>query len=257
MSFGKWIGGALGWAMGGPIGGILGFAFGAIVDDPSFSKQKKGQAGQAHYNPRNDPRYRHQRHHTQSGDFTSALLVLSAAVMKADGRHMRSELEYIRNFFARQFGNVVATEQMQILKELLNKDIPVRDVCEQIRYFMEHPMRLQLLHYLFGIAQSDGNVDKDEISLLQQIANDLGISQKDYESLRAMFYRDTESDYKILELDKSASDEEVKKAYRKMAMKYHPDKVRGLGEQHEKAAAEKFLAVQEAYDRIKKERGLK
>lgn len=118
-------------------------------------------------------------------------------------------------------------------------------------------MRLQLMHYLFGIAQSDGSVDASEIQMLNQIAHDLGISQKDYESLRAMFYHDEVSDFKVLEIETTATDEEVKKAYRKMAMKYHPDKVRGLGEQHEKAAAEKFRSVQEAYDRIKKKRNLK
>lgn len=256
MSFGKWIGGALGWAMGGPIGGLLGFAFGAIVDDSSLSVEKRSNQ-KKYYDPRQDRRYTQQRHHTQAGDFTSALLVLSAAVMKADGRKMKSELDFIKQFFTQQFGAHVASQQMHILKDLLEKPIPVREVCQQIRYFMEHPMRLQLMHYLFGIAQSDGSVDASEIQMLNQIAHDLGISQKDYESLRAMFYHDEVSDFKVLEIETTATDEEVKKAYRKMAMKYHPDKVRGLGEQHEKAAAEKFRSVQEAYDRIKKKRNLK
>jgi DnaJ like chaperone protein len=72
-----------------------------------------------------------------------------------------------------------------------------------------------------------------------------------------MYYKDTTSAFKILEIESTATDDEVKKAYRKMAMKYHPDKVRGLGEQHEKSANEKFLKVQEAYEQIKKERGIK
>ncbi|MFN6378188.1 MAG: TerB family tellurite resistance protein [Flavobacteriales bacterium] len=256
MGFGKWIGGALGWAVGGPIGGLLGFAFGTIIDDKSLSVDK-GSQKRAGYDPRYDRRYQNQRHHTQPGDFASALLVLSAAVMKADGKHMKSELDYIRGFFTRQFGESSAAYQMSLLKELLQKDIPVREVCEQIRYYMEHPMRLQMMHYLFGIANSDGAVDSSEERIINQIAHNLGISQKDYESIRAMFYHDAESDFKILEIESSASDEEVKKAYRKMAMKYHPDKVRGLGEQHEKAAAEKFVKVQEAYERIKKKRNIK
>ena len=251
MSFGKWIGGALGWAMGGPIGGIIGFAVGAMADDKSFNGVRQGETTQRQTN------YNQYRRQTQSGDFASALLVLSAAVMKADNRLLKSELDFIREFYTKQFGSAAAAQHIGVLKELLQKDIPVREVCEQIRYYMEHPMRLQLLYYLFGIAKADGNVDKNEIQIIETIAHYLGLNAKDYESLKAMHYKDTESAFKILEIEPSVTDEEVKKAYRKMAMKYHPDKVRGLGEQHEKSANEKFIKVQEAYEQIKKERNFK
>ena len=251
MSFGKWIGGALGWAMGGPIGGIIGFAVGAMADDKTFNGVRQGETTQRQTN------YNQYRRQTQSGDFASALLVLSAAVMKADNRLLKSELDFIREFYTKQFGSAAAAQHIGVLKELLKKDIPVREVCEQIRDYMEHPMRLQLLYYLFGIAKADGNVDKHEIQIIETIAQHLGLNAKDYESLKAMHYKDTESAYKILEIDSTVADDEVKKAYRKMAMKYHPDKVRGLGEQHEKSANEKFIKVQEAYEQIKKERNFK
>jgi DnaJ like chaperone protein len=251
MSFGKWIGGALGWAMGGPIGGIIGFAVGAMADDKSFTGVRQGETTQRQTN------YNQYRRQTQSGDFASALIVLSAAVMKADNRLLKSELDFIREFYTKQFGTAAAAQHIGVLKELLQKEIPVREVCEQIRYYMEHPMRLQLLYYLFGIAKADGNVDKNELQIIETIAQYLGLTAKDYESLKAMHYKDTESAFKILEIEPSVTDEEVKKAYRKMAMKYHPDKVRGLGEQHEKAANEKFIKVQEAYEQIKKERNFK
>ena len=250
MSFGKWIGGALGWAMGGPIGGMIGFAIGAMADDKSFNGVRQGTA-------QTQTNYKQYRHQTQSGDFASALLVLSAAVMKADNRLLKSELDFIRDFYTKQFGSAAAAQHIGVLKELLQKEIPVREVCEQIRYYMEHPMRLQLMYYLFGIAKADGNVDKSEMHIIETIAQYLGLNSKDYESLKAMHYKDTESAYKILEIDTAASDDEVKKAYRKMAMKYHPDKVRGLGEQHEKSANEKFIKVQDAYEQIKKDRNMK
>jgi len=250
MSYGKIFGGFLGWAVGGPIGGLVGVALGAIVDSSGGSSRQQ-------YDPRTDGRYQSHRHHTQSGDFSSALLVLSAAVMKADGKHMRSELDFIRAFYARQFGESVASQQMTVLKNLLTKDIPLKEVCDQIRYFMEHPMRLQLLHYLFGLASADGDVDSKEVEVIERISNYMGISKADYESIRAMFYKDSSSAYKILEIEESATDEEVKKAYRKMAVKYHPDKVRDLGEQHQKAAQEKFISVQDAYETIRKKRGMK
>jgi len=251
MAFGKWIGGALGWAIGGPIGGLLGFAFGAIVDDGNKGILK---ANPGNYDPKTDKTFQKQRHHTRPGDFASSLLILSAAVMKADGKLMKSELNYIREFYRKQFGEAVAAEQAGILRELLIKDIPVKEVCEQVRYFMEHPMRLQLLHYLFGIAQADGEVDASEAEMIRQIAHDLGINARDFESIEAMFYKDVEHAYKVLEIESSATDEEIKKAYRKMAVKYHPDKVRDLGEIHQKAAQEKFVKVQEAYETIKKQR---
>jgi len=185
-----------------------------------------------------------------------SLLVLSAAVMKADGKVLKSELDYVKKFFTQQFGTQNTASQMKVLQELLKKDIPVRQICEQIRYNMEHPLRLQLLHYLYGISKADGHVDKTEVEIIEQIAYYLGISGKDMASIKAMFYKETASAYKILEIEKGATDSEVKKAYRRMAVKHHPDKVSHLGDEFRKAAKEKFLMVQEAYENIKKERGM-
>jgi DnaJ like chaperone protein len=251
MSWIKYIGGAVGWALGGPIGGILGFAFGSIVDDQSFKQKERINEG---YRPSEDQRYQGYRHQTRPGDFASALLVLSAAVMKADGKHLKSELDYIRSFYQKQFGEAIAAEQIGVLKELLKKDIPVRQICEQIRYYMEHPMRLQLLHYLYGIAAADGDVDSQEVQLIDEMAKGMGVSDKDAESIKAMFYSDRTSAYTILEIDPACTDEEVKKAYRKMALKFHPDRVKDLGEDHQRAAQEKFIKVQNAYETIKKQR---
>jgi DnaJ like chaperone protein len=247
----KWIGGALGWALGGPIGGVLGFAFGSMFDDKSFVETAGGTS--AEYKRK----YQQYRHQTNPGDFASALIVLSASVMKADGKLMKSELRYIHDFFKRQFGEEIAQKQMDVLQEVLKKDIPLREVCGQIKYFMEHQSRLQLLHYLFGIAKADGNVDATEVSVIQNIANYLGISTADYESVRGMFYKDSKSAYKVLEITNNATDTEIKTAYRRMANKYHPDKVRHLGDEHQSNAKEMFLKVQEAYEVLKKERGFK
>jgi DnaJ like chaperone protein len=119
---------------------------------------------------------------------------------------------------------------------------------------MNYSARLQLLHFLFGIAGADGQIGENERILIENIAQEMGIGQNDFASIQAMFIRDIDADYKILEIDASATDEEIKKAYRRMAMKYHPDKVSQLGDDFQKAAKEKFQMVNQAYENIKKMR---
>ncbi len=238
--FGKWIGGGLGWALGGPIGGIVGFALGSLFDNTGQSEQIKSTSGNK----------------TQPGDFAISLLVLSAAVMKSDGKALKSELDFIKKFLIAQFGENEAKELLKVLNEIMKKDIPVYDVCIQIRDYMPVSARLQLIHYLYGISMADGEVSQSEVLLIDNIASYLNIPQNDTDSIKAMYYRDVESDYKILEILPSASDDDVKKAYRRMAMKYHPDKVSGMGEAVEKSAAEKFKSLQQAYENIKSKRNM-
>ena len=92
--------------------------------------------------------------------------------------------------------------------------------------------------------------------MIYEIATYLGISNKDFESIKAMFAKDEAAHYKILEIEKTASDKDVKKAYRKMSNKYHPDKVMHLGQEMQNLAEEKFKAVNDAYHQIKKDRGI-
>lgn len=241
-SYGKWVGGGLGWAVGGPIGGLIGFMFGNMFDGSSSS------SGQNHPYTEGGP--------TRSGDFSMSLLVLSAAVMKADGTVKKSELDYVRRFFNTNFGEEQSGQQMLVLRELLKKDINLQEVSVQIGRYMDYSSRLQLLHYLFGIAVSDGHVDKSEVDMISSIASFMRISNADYSSVKAMFVKDTGSAYKVLDVEPTASDEEVKKAYKKMAVKYHPDKVSHLGTDVQKAAEDKFQMLNSAYSEIKKQRGM-
>jgi len=117
--------------------------------------------------------------------------------------------------------------------------------------------RRHLFHYLVGIAEADGHVDQREKSLLYTIGSYLGISSADMASILEVASREPKrSPYVILEIDKNASDDEVKKAYRKMAQKYHPDKVRNLGDAAADEAKKVFGDIRSAYEQIKKERGL-
>jgi DnaJ like chaperone protein len=235
--FGKWIGGGLGWAVAGPLGGVVGFILGTFIDQADQMRQVESGM-------------------TTRGDFAMSLLVLIAAVMNADKKVLTSELEFVRQYFVQNFGRASAQEAMLMLRDILKQTIPVRDVALQIKNKLDYPSRLQLIHFLYGIAYSDKKVSPEEIKVIGTIAGYLGISEKDIQSLQSMFYKDIDSAYKILEIEQTATDEEMKKAYRRMALKYHPDKVSYLGEEFRKAANEKFQKVNEAYERIKKERGI-
>jgi len=238
--YGKWLGGGLGFIMGGPIGGLLGFLAGSMIDGATVgSGTYTTEAGR-----------------TTPGAFGVSLLVLIAAVMKADGKVVKSELDYVRQFFVRQFGKDSAAEASIMLRDLLKKDIPLKDVCQQIERGMDYSSRLQLLHLLFNVSLADGNVHPSELDVIDRISQYLGISSADFMSIKNMFVPEMDSSYKILEIEKTATNDDVKKAYRKMAMKYHPDKVSHLGEDYRKSADEKFKKVNEAYEKIKKERNM-
>lgn len=235
--YAKWVGGGLGWVFGGPIGAILGVALGSMYD--SGSSEQNAYRG------------------TPRGDFAMSLLVLSAAVMKADQKVVRSELDYVRGFFINQFGPDEGNRLIQMLQEILKQDIRVEEVSRQVGQYTDYPVRLQLVHYLFGIAAADNNYHPDEVSVIETIAAGMGVSSSDFSSIRAMFIKSVSWAYDVLEITSSASDDEVKKAYREMAKKHHPDKVAHLGEDIRRAATEKFQKVSAAYEEIKKQRGLK
>ncbi|MBT3738892.1 MAG: DnaJ domain-containing protein [Candidatus Marinimicrobia bacterium] len=192
---------------------------------------------------------------TQPGDFIVSLLVLFGAVMKADKKMLKSELDFVKQFLSKQFNKTQVQDFMTLFRDIIKQEYPIRDVCKQIVNSMDHPSRLELLHILFSLSKADGDVHKNEIKVIQSIAGYLNINQNDYNSIEAMFFRNTLSDYTILEIKPNASESELKKAYRKMAAKYHPDKVNHLGNDLKKLSEEKFKSVNEAYQNIKKERG--
>jgi len=241
------------------LGGIAGFVIGGIVQQfAQRSKPNNGQQGGSSRQSFQDIfEYYTQQTQTQRYDFPTQLLALSAYMMKSDGKVLKSELDFVKAFLAQQFGNQFNTSHLQTLKHFLDApSIPIDQICSDIRMRAQVEIRIQLLHYLFGIAQSDGQVSDQEIKTLQYLANLLQVPPMDFRSVQGMFKQNLNADYEILGIEESASDEEVKKAYRQMAVRYHPDKVASLGEEYQKGAKEKFQRIQEAYDNIKKARGL-
>ena len=240
-SFGKWIGGGLGWALGGPIGALIGFTLGSMFDGTQLS----GSTTMASTN-------------TTEGDFKMSLLVLMACIMKADGRVDKSELAVVKKFLITNFGEQGALDALQILKSLLEQNIDESEVAMQISQNLNYSSKLELLHLLFNIAYADGEVVASELATIQRISTIFRIDRLDFESVKAPYMKLVDRDwaYKSLEIEPTATNEEIKKAYRNMAKKYHPDKVNDLGEDVKKSATEKFRSINEAYENLKTQRGM-
>ena len=252
----KFIGAIVGFFFLGKsfFGAFIGFLVGSFIDNFAVIRKQITASGGS---TEDVFAYYQQRASRNHGDFSTMLIALSAAVMRADGKVLKVELDYVKAFFAQQFGPQFSSAHLQTLKHFVNGgEIPLEQICNDIKLRTQVEVRIQLLHYLFGIAKADGHIAEIEIQLISRISGLMGIPQADFESVKNMFYRDTNSDYKVLGIESNATEEEIKKAYRQMAIRYHPDKVASMGDEYQKGAQEKFQKIQEAYENIKKQRGI-
>lgn len=241
MSLGKYLfAGGLGFVLGGPIWAVVGVVLTSLLSKTEI--EQSYSSGRA----------------TIQGDFRMVLLLLFASVMKADGEVKKSELNVVKRFLVQTFGEKGALEALQVLKEILKQQYSVGEIAQQASRHFNYSQRNELVHLLFMIAAADNAITENEINVIQTAARHL-ISLNDYESIKAMFVKSASNNdwaYAVLGIERKATDEEVKKAYRKMAMKFHPDKVHTLGEQIKKQAEEKFKEIQKAYESIKQERNI-
>jgi DnaJ like chaperone protein len=256
MGFGKWIGGIAGFMAFGPLGALAGYALGSLLEKVSdVGAEGSGVQGV-------DPR-------GQRSSFLFSLLVMASYIIRADGKVMHSEMEFVRRFLRVNFGEAAVEEGNQILLRLFeerkrmdasNPDAfrrTIRDCGMQIGQYMSYEQRLQLLGFLAAIAKSDGNVCKEEVEALKEVASAMGLSDREVDSMLSLGGESLDDAYKVLEVDPSATDDEVKAAYRKMALKHHPDRVATLGDDVRKAAEEKFQKINNAKERIFAARGMK
>ena len=275
MAAGKWIGGFLGFITAGPLGALAGFALGSLFDKGLDEVNKDGNYD---YNNReyNDTyagrrSYDYQRSYEgQRNSFMFSLLVLSSYIINADGKIMHSEMELVRRFLRQNFGEDACQQGNDILLKLFEQQkrigmaeyrSVIQDSCHQIRSNMLYEQRLQLLNFLVLIAQADGVVTPEEITALKEVAIHLGLSEEDvYQMLNleggASSSHSLDDAYKVLGIAPTATNDEVKAAYRKMALKHHPDKVAALGEDVRRAAEKKFQEINDAKERIFKARGM-
>lgn len=247
MSLGKWILGGLGFAVGGPIGSIIGVLIATLFEKNGADNQTSSSTNRT---------FRAQR--TTAGDVRVSIIVLIACVIKSDGRVLKSEINYIKPFLLKTFGEAGAKQALLLLKELLKQDIDAKAVAQQIGQHINYSTRLELVHLLLAVANADGELHELELEIISSISMNMSVQDADYQSILALYQRSKDANwaYTALEITPSDTNEEVKKAYRRMAMKYHPDKVANAGEEIRQQATDKFRAINEAYEHIKQQRGI-
>jgi DnaJ like chaperone protein len=283
MGAAKWIGGIIGFMSGGPLGALAGYALGALLDNAINSKTEFPQNdGQGGYNPYNGQSGYAQNYgqggYAQGADydplegnrtsFRFALLVMASYIIRADGRIMHSEMEYVRTFLRVNFGEEAAQEGNDILLRLfeqrkeMERNNPnaftntIRQCAAQLAYALTYEQRLQLLAFLCGIAKADGQVSPEEVDALKEVARYMQLQDAEVDSLLNLGGKSLEEAYKVLEISPEATDQEVRSAYRKLAMKHHPDRVAALGDDVKKAAEEKSRQINDAKDKIYTARGM-
>jgi len=260
MGFGRWFGAAIGWMVSGPMGALLGYIIGKMFEGDETPRIESDNTSRRTSTGTGRSRSRTQEDVIAAAardNFLFSLLVLSACVIKADGKVMHSEMEYVRNYFRQNMGEDSVAQIDDILKNLFQKDIDWAACSVQIAQNMERSQRLLILDYLVGIAKADGKLPTEEITMLRQIAAALGLSTSEVDSMLNLGGQTKTSAYKVLEIEPSATDDEVRKAYKQLVLKHHPDRVANLGEDIRKKAEEKLKQINEAYEIIKKERGMK
>lgn len=258
MAFAKWIGGYLGWITLGPVGGIIGFLVGSFIDSVSGVPSTEGSSGASFQTGAEQVQ-------GERNSFLLSMLVLAAYVIKADGKVMHSEMEFVRATLRNNFGEEAARQGNDILMKLFDQEKKqgrasfrqtIQDSCLQVAMHVDYSGRLQLLNFLVMIAQADGRVDDVEVSALKEVAQWMQLSSNEIDRMLHLEGNTLEDAYRVLGVSPSATDDEVKRAYRRLALEHHPDRVAKLGEDVRRAAEKKFQEINAAKERIYKARGL-
>lgn len=263
MAAGKWIGGVLGWILtgGNPLGALAGFFIGKVFSEGMDSVNTYENSGTFD----SERLSGQQQREGDRNSFLFSMLVLASYIIRADGKIMHSEMEAVRQMLRANFGEVAAQQGDQILRRLFDEAKEqgdyhyrqtIRESCMHIARNVDYSGRLQLLNFLVMIAQADGRLPQEEISALRECAQWMQMQPSEVDSLLNLGHDDLESAYKVLGVSPDATDDELRRAYRKLALEHHPDRVAKLGDDVRKAAEKKFQEINAAKERIWKARGL-
>lgn len=240
----RWIAAIIGYSIFRFPGAIIGFLLGSLFEGSSSSNGGRRNI------------FTQSKQGVSPAEFELNLLSLASLVIKADGIVNQKELDFVRQYFVQAYGKEQANATFKVFnEEIKKKQLSAQKIAAFLRNKMRYESRLQIIHFLFSVAKADGQISDSEVREINNITGFLGINHRDFESIKAMFFSNPDSAYKILEIEKTANPDQIKKAYRTMVKKYHPDKLQHMDEVYRNGAEEKFRKVQEAYEQIQKERG--
>ena len=235
----RWVAAIIGYSLFRFPGAIAGYVLAGLFEN---MRGKKG-GGRSFQ----DVFQQNTRERVTPADFELHLLSLATLVIKADGKVSQSELDFVRQYFVQSYGKDRANATFKVFNEVMKKkEISASRICELLRSRTRYESRLQILHFLFSISNADGHVSEAETDEINRISGFLGVQFRDFESIKAMFFKNPYSAYKILEIDNNASDAEVKKAYRTMEKKYHPDKLHKMDEAYQHLVEQEFKKCHDA-----------
>lgn len=258
--WGKVIGGVAGFAIGGPLGALMGAFAGHMMVDKNRDAAMLGNSGGQRESLFGSGPFGQPSMAERQMAFTIAVIVLSAKMAKVDGHVTREEIRAFREVFH------IPPEEMEAVGKLFNEARQDASGFEpyaaQIaQLFRGQPAVLeQLLNGLFHIAKASGGINAAELRYLGDVARIFGFGPQAFERIRAAHDAPTQADpYEVLGLTRKASDAEIKRTYRELIRKYHPDAVmaQGMPEEFVEVANDKMAAINAAYDQVEKERGLK
>lgn len=241
--WGTIIGGAAGFALGGPLGALVGGVFGHAVG--RLAKEVgavRGEPGTPH---------------THRVAFTIGVIVLGAKMAKADGQVTRDEIEAFRQVFH------VPDDEIDNVARVFNRAKMEAEGFEpyarQIKAVLGDNRALLegLLDGLFHIAKADARIHQAEIDFLERVAAIFGFSATEFAALRAAHLGPDRADpYTVLGVDRSMDDAALKSAYRKLVREHHPDLLiaKGMPEEFVAVATERLARINEAWDKIAKQR---
>jgi DnaJ like chaperone protein len=231
----KWLGAGLGFVVtGNPVGAYMGYVAGSALESDSKTSNKG----------------------LSITEFETNILVLAAEVIKADGKASAVELDFVRTFFDTHFDTAHRVERSKVLYHCIQRGYDPRKACQDLRTTASTSTRRQLLQFLFELAAADTISSDKEISLLFKIAGWLNINDVEFKKIRKEINTVNKIDYTLLQVQPNASWDEIKAAYRRLVLEFHPDKNAQLSKAAQEEMAHKFMQLQAAFDRIKQERGM-
>jgi DnaJ like chaperone protein len=234
---------------------FAGFVLGALFD--SYTSKM------THFTAEEEQAYRPQ---CERNGFLFSMMVLSAHIIHADRKVMHSEMEYVRRFLRTNFSAQAESEGEDILLRLFEQkkqmgiaqwNAQILAVCRQLSAMMPQEQRLQLIAFLCEIAKADGHIATEEREALRRICLHMNLDAGTAEQMMGLGGFTLEDAYRVLGITPDATDDEVRRAYKRMALENHPDRVASLGDDIRRAAEKKFKEINEAKERIYRARGIK